>query len=212
MPNIKIIANHRACIYVCLVFIALWFSGCSEQQPQLNPIPADGIIVAFGDSLTEGYGAAKGNSYPEVLAELTGLKVINSGISGEVTKQGLERLPDVLSKHKPQLVILMEGGNDILHGGDLGQAKQNLASMIELIQAYGSEVVLIGVPQKKLFSNTAPFYQQRADEYPLVYESDILPDLLWDNNYKSDSIHFNAAGYHKLAEHIHAVLIDNGAL
>lgn len=193
---------------LCLLLL---LTACSEKRT-LNAIPSDGVILAFGDSLTEGYGAPPGHSYPSVLTELTGMNIINAGISGEVTAEGLQRLPAALSKHQPQLVILMEGGNDILRGSDLQQTKYNLASMIELIHANGSEVVLIGVPQKKLFSNTAPLYQELADEYQLVYEGDILPELLWDNQYKSDSIHFNSAGYRQFSERIYALLKETNAL
>ncbi len=193
-----------------LLLSVLLLTACGREP--LEAVPADGVIVAFGDSLTEGYGAPSGSSYPEVLADLTGRTVINAGISGELTASGLQRLPALLDRHDPDLLILMEGGNDILAGLDPAIIRQNLAAMIELTQARGITVILIGVPEKKLFSNTAPLYPSLADEYRLVHEGAVLADLLWDNAYKSDSIHFNAAGYRKLAERIHSLLMDAGAL
>lgn len=170
------------------------------------------MILAFGDSLTYSYGAPPEDSYPLVLQALTGHTVINSGIPGEVTAEGLERLPGELDKHEPDLLILLEGGNDILRSHDLSKTRANLAAMIELAQMQGVQVLLLGVPQKKIFSNTAPFYQELADEYQVVYEGDMLPDLLWDNRYKSDSIHFNSDGYRELAERIDDLLRAKNAL
>ncbi len=210
MGALTIKQQHKSRLIAGLCLLLL-LTACSEKR-SLNTLQPDGVILAFGDSLTAGYGAPPGHSYPSVLAELSGMNIINAGVSGEVTAEGLERLPSALNKHQPQLVILMEGGNDILRGSDLQQTKHNLASMIELTHASGSEVLLIGVPQKKLFSNTAPLYQELADEYQLVYDGDILPDLLWDNQYKSDTIHFNAAGYRLFSERIYALLKERNAL
>ena len=92
-----------------MVFI---FAGCSS--PRLAPLPCDAVIIAFGDSLTAGYDVNKAASYPKVLQELAGLQVINAGVSGETSTQGLKRLPVLLEQYQPQLVILFEGGNDVL--------------------------------------------------------------------------------------------------
>ncbi|MEJ2415039.1 MAG: GDSL-type esterase/lipase family protein, partial [Sulfurimonas sp.] len=86
----------------------------SGDDPKKQPLSKDTTILAFGDSLTAGYGASKGQDYPAHLQRLSGIKVINAGISGEVSADGLKRLPELLQEYKPQLVILCHGGNDIL--------------------------------------------------------------------------------------------------
>ncbi|MFT6969290.1 MAG: acyl-CoA thioesterase-1, partial [Cellvibrionaceae bacterium] len=116
--------NKLLMIISCLIVL----TAC--DAPKLGALPTDAVILAFGDSLTSGVGARKNKNYPAVLAQLTGLQVINAGIAGETTAQGLERLSQVLDQSSPDLVILIEGGNDILRGLNLAQAKSNLRDMV----------------------------------------------------------------------------------
>lgn len=194
-----------------LCILLLFLQGCSES-PQLTRISTEATILAFGDSLTAGVGTKKQHSYPSVLAKLSGRKVVNAGISGEMTKEGLARLANVIDENNPSLMILLEGGNDILRNHNLQQTKQNLAAMINLAQEKDVQLVLIGVPQKQLFSDVAPFYKELAEEYKLVFDGELISDLLRKRSYKSDLVHFNQAGYQKMAEGIHQLLQDNGAL
>lgn len=185
----------------------------SNKKDNLSPIPGNGIILAFGDSLTVGKGVSKNNSYPSILAKLSGRKVVSSGVSGETTTAGLKRFKKVIEKIQPDLVILLEGGNDILRNHNKLQIKKNLSSMIDLAIEQGIQVVLIGVPAKSLFtSSSASLYEELAGEYNLVLDAELIPELLHDRAYKSDSVHFNQAGYQKMAETIHALLVENGAL
>lgn len=194
---------------IVLLFI---FNIGSCSQPKLSELPDNGKILAFGDSLTFGKGVSKEFSYPAVLSNLSGIKVINAGVSGEVSTQGLVRLPKLLDTHTPDILIILEGGNDILRNKDLDLTKQNIALMIQLAQSKGIEVVLIGVPMKSLFSSSADFYQELANEYELVFEDQIIADLLKTPKFKSDSVHFNEMGYQALANNIYELLQDNGAL
>ncbi len=209
LPIIKYYFSLAAAFAACLLCLML-LVGCGGDK--LPAVPEHGSILAYGDSLTSGYGVGDSDSYPSVLAELSRRQVINAGIAGETTAEGLARLPAVLDAHSPDLLLLLEGGNDILRGLDLNTTKQHLAGMIELAQQRQVAVILIGVPEKKLFSNTAPLYQSLADQYQLVFADNVIAELLRDSRYKSDSIHFNEAGYRKLAEYIHELLISEGAL
>ena len=188
----------------------LMLQSCARSK--LTPIPPQGTILAFGDSLTAGVGVESPQSYPSVLSELSGRQVINAGVSGEVTAEGLERLPEVLEETNPTVLILLEGGNDILRNQDPEATKQNLAAMIELAQASEVEVVLIGVPAKTLLSNVMPLYKELAKEYQLAFEDDLVASLLRQSEYKSDEVHFNEQGYRVMAESIHELLVDEGAL
>ncbi|GAA3919285.1 GDSL-type esterase/lipase family protein [Litoribacillus peritrichatus] len=111
--------------FFCFIFV-LVLVGCSDTK-QLSPLSTDDTILAFGDSLTYGVGAKNGKTYPEVLSELTGIQVINAGVSGETTSKGILRFSDVLDEHQPQLIILLEGGNDVLRNHPPSQTKSNLA-------------------------------------------------------------------------------------
>lgn len=195
---------------IALLLACTLLQGCSDDR--LSALPAQATILAFGDSLTAGYGVDKAHSYPSVLQALSGRRVINAGISGEVTADGLARLPGLLDQHKPQLLILLEGGNDILRNQSQAQTRANLQQMIELARARGVEVVLIGVPHKSLFASSAPLYGELAERYQLPFADTLVASLLRSPGYKSDAVHFNAAGYRKLAEEIHALLQQEGAL
>jgi len=203
--------NKSLSVFVAALACCLILYACSDS-PVLKPILEDEIILAFGDSLTVGVGTSEAYNYPSVLEEISNRKVVAAGVSGEETAQGLKRLPHVLDEFQPGSVILLEGGNDILRNRSMHNIKQNLAAMIEQIKSRNIDVVLIGVPEKKLFSDVAPLYQQLADEYGLVLADEVLSDLLRDNEYKSDAVHLNQQGYRKLAESIHKILVKYGAL
>ncbi|MDN3653023.1 GDSL-type esterase/lipase family protein [Thalassotalea ponticola] len=195
-----------------LLLLGLMWSLTATNSPQLPKLSSNAKILAFGDSLTAGYGVSKQHSYPNVLSQLTGLDVINAGVSGEVTEQGLSRLPQILSQHQVELMILLQGGNDILRSHNLAQTKHHLAEMIDIAKQRQVEVILIGVPEKKLFSNSAPLYQELAEQYDLVFDGDIIRQLLTDQSMKSDSVHFNQLGYRRLAMRIQRLLQEHGAI
>jgi len=188
----------------------IFLQGC--EQSRLAPVPDDGVILAFGDSLTLGVGTLPANSYPGVLAELSGRRVVNAGISGEVTAEGVARLARTLEETDPDLIVLLEGGNDILRNESPAKIKRNLAAMIEIAESRGVEVVLIGVPERNLFSNSAPFYSELAEEHELVFQDELIARLLRTARYKSDAVHFNERGYRVMAEDIFELLTHNGAL
>lgn len=185
---------------------------CSDKQPKLPPLDTDATVLAFGDSLTYGTGANEAQSYPMVLAQLSGRTVINAGIPGETTAGGMARLPRVLEESKPDLVILCLGGNDFLRKIDPAQTRANLERMIQMIRAENIPVVLIGVPQIGLFSDSHPLYKELARNLKLPIEDEILADVLHDRDLKSDAIHPNAQGYRELAEALAKLLKSSGAI
>lgn len=186
-----------------LVLISLVLLGaCSSDTPQLKPLASDAIILAFGDSLTYGTGGGEHGSYPDQLQKLIGIAVVNRGVPGETSARGLERLPRVLEEVKPQLVLLCHGGNDMLQRLNREQLKDNLARMIDLTRAAGSEVLLLGVPSPGLIIDTPELYAELAEQKRIPYQGKILPELLKEPALKSDAVHLNAAGYKRLAEAI----------
>lgn len=196
---------------ILLVFLSGCLFSCSPST-SINKLQQSDVIVAFGDSLTLGQGVTKSQSYPAVLAKLIGLTVINAGKSGEVTDSGLLRLPKVLNEHQPKLVVLLEGGNDVLQNLPMHQLKTNLTKMIGLIRQTGAEVLLVSVPAKSLFSGSLDLYSELEDELLVALEDDIVSELIRKPSRKSDYIHFNSKGYNELAHAIYKALQINGAV
>ncbi|MFQ5759420.1 MAG: arylesterase [Acidiferrobacterales bacterium] len=192
--------------------IAVALAGCSEKVPKVPPLDVNDVIVAFGDSLTYGTGAEAEESYPAVLAELIGRKVVRAGVPGEVTEQGLARLPSVFEAHDPRLVIVCLGGNDMLRKVNEPQIKENLRAIIAAIRRRDIAVVLVGVPKAALIGSTPEFYTDLAAEFGIPYEGKILARVLYKSEYKSDTIHPNAQGYRKIAEAIAELLRKSGAV
>ena len=147
-----------------------------------------------------------------MLASLTGRTVINAGVPGDTTRSGLERLPGVLDEYKPRLVLLCLGGNDMLRKHTEAATENNLRLLVQTIRASGAEVVLIGVPEPKLFGGAPDFYSQVAEDMQLPLEDDVFNEVLKDNRLKSDPIHANAAGYRRVAERMAEFLRETGAL
>ena len=193
------------------VVTSAFLMACSSGA-KLPRLASDAVILAFGDSLTFGNGATVTESYPAILERLVGRRVVNSGVPGEVTGQGLSRLPGVLEREKPALLILCHGGNDLLRRMNQQQTVNNLRAMIRLAQERGVVVVLIAVPSPGLSLSPPPFYRETAAEMGLPIEETALTMVLSDGFLKSDYIHPNAAGYRRLAESIAALLKKSGAV
>ena len=193
--------------------LVLWLAACDSGPPQLEKLPAEAVVLAFGDSLTFGTGARAEASYPAVLQELIGRRVVRSGVPGEVTARGLARLPGVLRDSAPDLVILIHGGNDLMQRKSPERIAANLRAMVRLARERGVAVVLIGVPNLGLIlGHSAGFYEDLAEELELPYDGEALPTIIKQPNLKSDAIHPNAQGYRKLAEAVAKLLRRSGAI
>ncbi len=118
-----------------------------------SSVPAytnENTMVVFGDSISAAYGMEQNEGWVNLLAERiaqNGLPwvVVNASVSGETTGGGLVRLPKTLELHQPDLLILELGGNDGLRGYPVTKIRDNLNAMVELSQAAGARVMLIGM-------------------------------------------------------------------
>ncbi len=200
----------RNALLVLLFSLTLY--SCGNSTNRLSLLMAEDTILAFGDSLTYGTGANAGEDYPTLLSHLANINVINAGIPGEISSKGLERLPNVLNEHTPDLLILIHGGNDILKKLPRSKQKKNLINMITLAQAKNIEVAMLGVPEPGIFLKSAEIYEQVALETNIPIELSLLPDILGDNALKSDIAHPNKDGYQKMAQGIFEFLKENGAM
>ena len=197
-------------IGACLAALLL-ASGCG-QPARLAPLPSDAVVLAFGDSLTYGTGASEAESYPAQLAKLSGRRVLREGVPGEISADGLARLPAALDEHRPRLLLLCHGGNDFLRRLPKEKAAENLRAMVRMAKDRGIDVLLIGTPEPGLIPSAAAFYGEIAKDARIPYEGEVLGKILRDASLKSDTVHPNAQGYRLMAERVYALLQKAGAL
>jgi acyl-CoA thioesterase-1 len=195
-------------------------SSASENVPpassQTNALPqaldTRPLLVCFGDSLTAGYGTDPGESYPDVLQKLLDAqgykyRVVNSGISGNTTKDGLDRIARVIAKH-PQIVVVEFGGNDGLRGLPIQQTEANLSEIIDTLQKSGAEVALAGITLppdygKDYIAKFNAMYTAMAKRYHVR----LLPFLLKDvygvpGDMQDDATHATAKGNKQVAVNV----------
>ena len=179
-------------------------NACSRPAVRISP---GSTILCFGDSLTRGTGAPRGESYPAVLQEITGCRVINAGIPGEISAQGRLRLPQLLQRHRPDLVIICHGGNDLLQQLPEEDIERNLAAMIEECRRFGAQMILVGVPRPGPVLRCAPLYEHLSHKYGAPLESTALSRVLSRPQMRGDHIHPNARGYRAIAEALTRMII-----
>lgn len=201
----------RTILLIILVIVGFnVYQSKQEVDMQSLFLPLDTKILAFGDSLTAGYGVEKASSYPSVLKDLLRTDVINEGISGELSEQGLARLPALLDTHKPDILVLCHGANDILRKRDLVKAKNNLIQMVKIAKEKGVYVLLVGVPTYDILSfNTASFYYEVAKEEGIELEDTVLERIMESEALKSDQVHPNKEGYALMAKQIASLLSEH---
>ena len=170
------------------------------------------LIVCFGDSLTAGLGTEPGKSYPDYLqADLDAkgyhYRVVNEGVSGNTTKDGLQRLDSIVAM-KPAVVIVEFGGNDGLRGFRIEDSRANLDQIVAALKATGARIVLAGIT---LPPNYGPDYIKQFNEtYVLLakkYNAPMLPFLLQgvygvDGMMQADNTHATAEGNKIVAKNI----------
>ena len=214
-----------------LIIVSLLLLGCdspqtgseSAGQPPGGPPQGrdttpvrQGVIVAFGDSLTAGFGAGEGSSYPDFLQrELDkrgyAYQVINEGVSGDTTDMGIARV-EIVTSWNPDFVIVAFGGNDGLRVLAIDRMKSNLRRMITELQKGGAQVILSGM---KLPPNYGAEYRESfeqafadlAEELNLPFLPFLMegvggvPHLMQD-----DGLHPTAEGNERMALNVLAVL------
>jgi len=188
-----------------------------EAPPPIAVVKDDRpVIVTFGDSLSAGYGADAGSSYPDFLQkelDAAGYKyrVANQGVSGDTTSGGLSRVPQA-TELKPYLVILELGGNDGLRGLPIAVTRDNLDKMIVAFKDAGAKVVLAGMTLPR---NYGPDYIREFEQiYPMLEKKHKIPRIkfllesvvLKKGMMQQDDIHPTAAGNKIVAHDVFQVI------
>jgi acyl-CoA thioesterase-1 len=200
-----------------IVVLALALSACGGRRDAVHAArfgfserSGPEVIACFGDSLTAGYGVARGASYPDNLQRMldaggTRYRVLNLGVSGETTADGVARLPLVLAE-KPDLVVLEFGANDGLRGISVDVATRNLEHMIDTLQKGGTRVVLAGMILPPSFATAytrrfGAMFSDLADRYHLTLIPFILEGVAgYPRFMQPDGLHPNAEGAQRLAD------------
>ncbi|HEX9961880.1 MAG TPA: arylesterase [Pyrinomonadaceae bacterium] len=183
----------------------------SKLPPTSNNKPK---IVAFGDSLTAGFGLSEKESYPFLLqqrlnAEGYNYEVVNAGVSGDTSQGGLERIDWSLEQENVRILILELGANDLLRGLPPAKMKKNLGEIIRKAQAKKVQVLLcgmlapptMGAKYQQEFINAFPAL---ADEYKVEFLPFVLEGIALDKKLnQADGIHPNAEGAKILAENVY---------
>ncbi len=196
---------------IAIILVVLILLTLPNISTKMNTLLPHKTILAFGDSITYGHGANLNESYPALLSSLSGHKVINAGINGETSDEGLQRLPKLLEDKSIKLMILCFGGNDILRRQSMDALKNNLKTMIHMAKIKEIDVLLVAVPNISLFG-LAPLelYEEVAKEEKVPLLDGVLANILSQPSLKNDQIHPNALGYKQLAEKIYETLVENG--
>jgi acyl-CoA thioesterase I len=191
--------------------LALLVGACGGAN-KLEKLEPGAVVLAFGDSLTHGTGANPAESYPAILEGSIGRKVVNAGVPGETSAEGLARLPAVLDEVRPKLLILCHGGNDFLRRLDETRARDNVRAMISLARGKGVDVVLLATPKPSVPPSIPGFYGELAADLKVPFEEAAVRTVLVDNRLKSDLVHPNARGYAQIAQAVKKLLEKSGAL
>jgi acyl-CoA thioesterase-1 len=179
---------------------ALALVGCA-RKPRLQEVPGGATVLALGDSLTFGLGADPQETYPTVLAGLTGWNVVNAGISGDTSAGALARLPELLREHAPTLVIVSIGGNDFLQRLPLADTRANVRAICTQARASGAQVLLVAIPELNIMAAVGralgdhPLYAELARELKIPLHAGGWSGVLSDPALRSDAVHANAGGY-----------------
>ncbi|GIU81405.1 MAG: arylesterase [Acidobacteria bacterium] len=215
--------------FLSLIFALVFFAGCEKgfdnrkerKKPSSEVIKQEKSkkpkIIAFGDSLTVGFGLSEKESYPYLLqqrlnAEGYDYEVINAGISGDTTQGGLERIDWSLDQENVEILILALGGNDLLRGIPPSQTKRNLAQIIERAKSKNIKVLLCGMLApptmgREYQRDFNTLFPDLADKYNVAFMPFLLEGVALKKELnQADGIHPNAEGMKVVAENVYQAL------
>ena len=185
-----------------LAIVLLLLAACGQEVPNLDS--PGRTIVCLGDSITSGVGAAPAQPYPGLLAEKLGVEVINAGVPGDTSEDGLARLGEVLALD-PWLVIVELGGNDILRQVSPARSEAALRRILDRLLAARVVPVLVEI-EVPFRGGYAEVFERIEEDYDIPVVEDTLGEILLDASLKADPLHPNAEGQRILAEAIAEVV------
>ncbi|MCL1973176.1 MAG: GDSL-type esterase/lipase family protein [Endomicrobia bacterium] len=189
-----------------LIFlIALAALCCCDSKQHITGGGSGVNIVAFGNSITAGYGVDAPLSFPALLQNMSGRPVINLGVSGDTARMGADRKEEI-SRHNPFMVLIEFGGNDAMRSRPLSETKAALEEIVDYAQSLGAIAVVVDTGGNIKMSPYTKMMTQIAKEKHAVFVPAIMEGIFANANLKSDAIHPNAEGHKLIAERIFKII------
>ncbi|MCW8869365.1 MAG: arylesterase [Proteobacteria bacterium] len=201
-----------------LIIMVLFLTACQEKnapdtsnKTQAEPQHSEFVIMALGDSLTEGLGVDENHNYPALLQQklhddgFQNVEVVNAGLSGE-TSTGLVNRLDWVMQLKPDLTLLNIGANDAMRGLDLALTEQNIRTIIKTLRNNDSDVILAGMEiydnlGREYVTGFKAMYPRIAEDMDVTFIPFFLQGVAGQPQYnQADGIHPNLAGYQVIVE------------
>lgn len=192
------------------MLLPVLLAGCAAPSPMRTP-GSDGLVIAFGDSYTEGHGATLDEAYPALLGEALGRPVLNKGITGETAGEALRRLDRDVIRNNPDLVLVEFGVNEAFRGQSVESCLANLETIVSRIRGETqASVILVGVHFWGFQENFDEGLRQLAQRHDAGLVPDVLHGIVssrpdsddGDPTLRADEYHPNARGYAIMAERI----------
>lgn len=190
---------------ILLCGATFWYFFFRDWPITNHPSVKQGPVLLYGDSLAQGIGATRGNTLGEQLGRRVGIDILNYGVSGDTTRDGLARLPQALGE-SPRVAIVLLGGNDFLRKIPREETFSNLEKIVTAFQKNGSIVMILGVRSGIIGGGADDEYEALAERTGSVYVEDVLSGIFAHSELMSDAIHPNDRGYSKIAERIEPIL------
>lgn len=192
--------SKRSCfLFICLA--ALVVCGCEAKIR--NADSKGETIVCFGNSITYGTGADRGEDYPSLLSDLLRRDLINAGAPGDTTSDALARLEGDVLELNPYLVIVEFGGNDFLDRVPKQETLANLKAIVSRIQGSGAIVAICDVSGSVIMSGYRGDYRKLAHETGSIFIPKLMEGILVNPAFKYDEVHPNSKGYRIIAEKVY---------
>lgn len=222
----------RKPVQICVILFGFVLSACGAETVADNPLPVDEasikvvettktiavedeiVIVMLGDSLTAGYGLAPTDALPAQFEKLIKVKhpnvrVINAGVSGDTTANGLARYEWSVASANPQLVVIALGANDYLMGIEPATSRANLSAILEQAQANDHKVILAGLaPRSGLSSggrdqDYAAIYPDLAEQFDVPLHAALMKGVQGNSELlQADGLHPTKQGVGEMAKHL----------
>ena len=209
--------RRRAFLADCSAWAALAWPLLAAGPARAAPSPARHTVLVVGDSLSAEYGLARGTGWVALLEQrLAATKrgdvaVVNASVSGDTSSGGRSRLPELLARHRPSVVVLELGGNDALRGLPLTMTRDNLVAMAQAAQAAGARVLLVGMQMppnygRKYTEDFAALFKEVARErnaalVPFLLEG-VADSPQAQDLFQADRIHPNAQAQPRMLDNV----------